>query len=105
MSEQHVPAVPAFEPEAPGVIFREEFLEPAGVNVSAAAERLGVSRQTLHRVLAGSAGITAEMALRIGRLTGTTPTFWLNLQAQRDLWREAKKIAAQLRRIKVIGGQ
>ncbi len=73
---------PTFAPEHPGVILREEFLEPAMVPVTEAAERLGVTRQTLHRVLAGDSAVSAEMALRLERLTGASAAFWLNLQAQ-----------------------
>jgi antitoxin HigA-1 len=90
---------PAFMPEHPGAILREEFLRPAQLPVKDAAERLGVTRQTLHRVLAGDSTVTAEMALRLSRLTGTSAAFWLNLQAQHDLWQHERSMARELRRI------
>ncbi len=49
-----------------------------------------LTRQTLHRILAGRSSVTAEMALRLGRFTGTTPALWLNLQAQHDLWHQQR---------------
>ncbi len=56
-----------------------------------AAEHLGVLRQALSAILNGRAGNSAEMDLRLTQALGTTPGFWLRMQAQRDLW-EAKKI-------------
>ena len=86
MSSNVIPVTgaPGFEPEHPGTILRDEFLVPHRLEVSAASDRLGVTRQTVHRILAGTSAVTADMALRLGKLTGTTPAFWLNLQATHD---------------------
>jgi antitoxin HigA-1 len=59
--------------------------------VTEVARHLGVTRPTLSRVLNGSAGISADMALRISEAFGTEPDFWLRLQAQYDLWVASKK--------------
>ncbi len=91
--------LPAFAPDHPGAILRDEFLAPAGLAVSRAADRLDVSRQTLHRILSGKSAVTADMALRLGRFTGTSPAFWLNLQAQHDLWHQGRELARALRSI------
>ena len=91
--------LPAFAPDHPGAILRDEFLVPAGLAVSRAADRLDVSRQTLHRILSGKSAVTADMALRLGRFTGTNPVFWLNLQAQHDLWHQGRELARALRSI------
>jgi addiction module HigA family antidote len=56
------------------------------VSVVAAAKALGVSRQTLHRVLSGKAGITLDMAMRIGAFVGNGPGLWLRMQSSYDLW-------------------
>lgn len=101
--ERALNAVPAFPPDHPGSILREEFLIPAGFAVKVAAERLDVSRQTLHRVLSGQSAVTADMALRLGRFTGTSPVFWLNLQAQHDLWHQGRALARVLRGIHPLG--
>ena len=97
--ERPLNPLPAFPPDHPGAIFRDEFLAPAGLAVSRAADRLDVSRQTLHRVLSGKSAVTADMALRLGRFTGTSPVFWLNLQAQHDLWHQGRELARALRSI------
>jgi len=58
----------------------------ARVSVMAAARALGVSRQTLHRVLAGTSPITVDMAQRIGAFLGNGPGLWLRMQTAFDLW-------------------
>ena len=101
-SSAGVPTLPAFEPEHPGTILREEFLEPSRITVSEAAERLGVTRQTLHRVLSEGSAVSVDMALRLARFTATSPGFWLNLQAQHDLWHQQRALAKEIGRIPTI---
>jgi antitoxin HigA-1 len=78
-------------PPHPGEILRE-FL-PEGVAVETIAGRLGVSRVQLSRVLNGRSGISADMAIRIGLLTRTTPESWLAGQTKWDLWQASQKPA------------
>jgi len=80
-------------PTHPGAILREDVLHnSAGISVSTFASCLGVSLQTLHSLLAERSGITAEMALRLGKLLGNGPQLWLDLQTNYDLWQaEAKQ--------------
>ena len=73
-----------FNPPHPGEVLRE-FL-PDGMTVEEVARRLGVSRVQLSRVLNGRSAISADMAIRIGLLTGTSPESWLTGQMKRDLW-------------------
>lgn len=98
-----IPALPALEPDHPGTILREEFLEPYRAEVKETAAQIGVSRHTLHRVLAGKSSVTAEMALRLERLTGASAPFWLNLQAQHDLWHQSRSLAPELKVIRGLG--
>jgi addiction module HigA family antidote len=75
------------DPAHPGEILRELVLDPLGMAVTEAAERLGVSRKTLHKILAGTGRVTAEMALRLEETFGKPDAaHWLRLQAARDLW-------------------
>jgi addiction module HigA family antidote len=67
--------------------------------VSRAARELRIARQTLHRVLAGTVGVTPEMATRLARLSGTDPAFWLTLQQQHDLWRAESALSGELKLI------
>lgn len=79
-------------PIHPGEILREDVLPGLAMPVSTAARHVGVTRQALHRVLAGTAGISPEMALRIGKFCGNGPEVWLRLQAAHDLWHAARSI-------------
>lgn len=54
------------------------------------ADHLGVSRVTLSRLLNGTSGVSAEMALKLSEALGTSPELWLNLQIQYDLWQASK---------------
>jgi antitoxin HigA-1 len=83
-------------PTHPGEILREDVLPALGLPVMTAAKALGVSRQTLHRILSGASAITPEMALRIGKLCGNGPHLWLKMQAAHDLWHAARAIGGEL---------
>jgi len=73
-------------PPHPGEVIRELCLEPLGLSVTEAAEGLGVSRKTLSAIINGRAGISAEMAIRLGKAFNTSAESWLNQQLQYDLW-------------------
>jgi len=83
-------------PPHPGEVLRE-WLE--GHTTTDAADKLGVARVTLSRILNGAAGISAEMDVRLGRALGTSPGFWLRMQAERDLWIAGKTLKAKVRKI------
>jgi len=86
-------------PTHPGEILREDVLPALELSVSAAAEALGVSRQMLHKVLAGRAAVSPEMALRLGKFCGNGPEAWLRLQQAHDLWHAERAIGPELKRI------
>lgn len=83
----------------PGEILREEFLLPLGMNASQAASRMGVPRTRIERLWREETPVTADTALRLSRFTGTTPQFWMNLQARFDLLNAEAVIAEQLNAI------
>jgi addiction module HigA family antidote len=83
-------------PRHPGRILRDQILPGLGLSVSQAARELRIARQTLHRVLAGTAAVTPDMATRLARLSGTTPRFWLDRQQQYDLWHAEQALAGVL---------
>ena len=78
-----------FNPPQPGEVLRE-FL-PENMTIEDVAARLGVSRVQLSRVLNGRSAVSAEMAIRIGMLTNTTPESWLAAQSKWDLWQASRK--------------
>ena len=83
-------------PTHPGEILREDVLPELRLSVPEAARQLRVPRQTLQRVLAGRAPVTAEMALRLGRFCGNGPDLWLRMQHAYDLWRARERLGAEL---------
>lgn len=87
---------PRLRPVHPGEILGEILDEGLDLSVSEAARRLRVTRQTVHRILSGHQSITAEMALRLGRLCGNGPDLWLALQAQYDLAVARTRLAREL---------
>jgi antitoxin HigA-1 len=78
-----------YNPAHPGEVLRE-FL-PEAMTIEDVAGRLGVSRVQLSRILNGRSAVSADMAIRIGLLTRTTPESWLASQAKWDLWQASQK--------------
>jgi len=77
--------VPMKNPAHPGRIVRSACLEPLGLSVTAGAKVLGISRQTLTKVINGKSGISAEMAIRLAKAFGSTADTWVRIQASYDL--------------------
>ena len=80
------------KPTHPGTILREDVLPELNMSVIAFSRSLGVSRQTLHAVLAERSGISPEMALRLGVLLGNGAQLWLDMQTRYDLWQAEAKL-------------
>src|SRR4026207_1745625 len=74
-------------PVHPGEIIKRDILPSSGLSVTAAAQAPGVSRQMLHDILAERKPLSAVMCLKVSRLFGSTPEFWMRLQAAYDLKR------------------
>ena len=74
-------------PPHPGAVLQEWLAE---VSVTQAATQLGITRAYLSRVLHGHAGISADMALRLSDLLGTSAELWLGMQTAYDLWQAAQ---------------
>jgi antitoxin HigA-1 len=76
----------AHEEAAPsGRVVRQECIEPLGLTVTEAAKRLGVTRQALNNLVNGKGGISAEMAVRVSKVFGSSPEVWLGMQMEYDL--------------------
>jgi len=94
-------------PVHPGVIFGEEIMPTLREHrtVSEIARLLGVSRATLHRLMAGEIAMSADMAARIGKLVGNGAGLWLRLQAKYDEWAIGRRLAKELRAIPTLSGE
>jgi addiction module HigA family antidote len=80
-------------------MLREDFLPDYGLSVSSFAKALGVSRQTVNELLRERRSVSPEMALRLSRLFGNSPEFWLNAQRAVDLWEAARTIGRKIEKI------
>lgn len=80
---------------APGEMLLEEFLKPLGIRQTEAARRLDISLNRLNEVVLGKRAITADTALRLAGLLGTSPQFWMRLQADWDLHQALRRKARQ----------
>ena len=69
----------------PGEILRDDFLRPMKISVYTLAQVIKVPRSRVNDIVLGRRGITTDTALRLARYFGTTPEFWINLQARYDL--------------------
>ncbi|MCU0693263.1 MAG: HigA family addiction module antitoxin [Polyangiaceae bacterium] len=89
-------------PTHPGEMLREDYLPDYGLTVAGLADALGVSRQTVNELLRERRSLSPEMALRLSRLFGNSPEFWLNAQRAVDLWDAAQAIQDDVERIKPL---
>jgi addiction module HigA family antidote len=80
-------------PSHPGSLIKSD-LDELGLSVVEAAKALGISRQQLHSVIAGRAGVTPEMALRLEKALGSTADTWLRMQMNYDLAQVRTKASA-----------
>ena len=89
-------------PIHPGEMLREDFMTDYGLTVASMAQALGVSRQSVNELLRERRALSPEMALRLSRLFGNTPEFWLNAQRAVDLWDATQAIKSDVDRIKPL---
>lgn len=90
------------KPTHPGEMLREDFMPDYDLTVAKLAERLGVSRQSVNELLREHRAVSPEMALRLGRLFGNSPEFWLNAQRAVDLWVASRSVQEEVSRIKPL---
>ena len=82
----------------PGEVLGEEFLKPLGLSVNALALALRVPATRIGAIVKGERAVTADTALRLARFFGTSPEFWLNLQALHDLTKARRETGAAIER-------
>jgi len=90
------------KPTHPGEMLREDFMPDYGLTTKRLAEELAVSRQTVNEILRERRTISPAMALRLSRLFGNTPEFWLNAQRAVDLWNAQITYKNELKRIETL---
>src|SRR6056297_2959024 len=90
------------KPTHPGEMLREDFLPDYDLTVTRLAEALGVSRQSVNELLRERRAVSPEMAIRLGRLFGNSPEFWLNAQRAVDLWEASQALKKEVSRIRPL---
>ena len=89
-------------PTHPGEMLGEDFMPDYGLTVVGLAAAVGVSRQSINELLRGRRAVSPQMALRLSRLFGNSPEFWLNAQRAVDLWDATQAIKRDMARIKPL---
>ena len=90
----------ARSPLHPGKVLLSEFMKPHGFTAYALAARCRIDRVRLERIVRGKARVNADTALRLAKFFGTTPEYWLNLQARYELETTGSEIRKELAAIK-----
>ena len=80
------------DPVHPGEVLKELYLDPLEMGAIAFAHRLGVPRTRIERLIKGTIGVTPDTAMRLARVFGTAPAYWMTLQTNYDLAQAAKEI-------------
>jgi len=84
------------QPTHPGEMLREDYLPDYDLNATSLARALGVSRQTIHELLREKRSVSPLMALKLSRLFGNSPEFWLSAQHAIDLWKAEQDFKKEL---------
>jgi len=83
-------------------MLRQDFLPDYGLTVAGLAEVAGVSRQSVNELLRGRRALSPEMAIRLARVFGNSPEFWMNAQRAVDLWDAGRALKGDVARIKPL---
>lgn len=92
MSEKKLP------PVHPGEVLSEEFLKPMKLSQNRLALAIGVPTRRINEIVLGKRSVSADTALRLSRFFGTSPQFWLGLQADYDLDLATETLGRRLER-------
>lgn len=90
------------KPIHPGEILLEEFIAPHDLTAGKVARAIGVPRTRIERLVRQEVDLTPDTALRLARLFGTTPQFWLNLQSRYALETTSGAISDALEHIQPL---
>ncbi len=89
-------------PPHPGIFLNETVIKPLAIGVTEAAQHLAMSRTALSRVLNGKAGISPDLAVRLERAGQSSARFWVNLQANYDLWNATNREQPKITKLKTV---
>jgi addiction module HigA family antidote len=84
-------------PVHPGRVLLKDFIEPMAITRYRVARNTGVPQRRIDLICRGESSVTADIALRLARLFGTSAAFWMNLQSQYDLERAEREHGDEIR--------
>lgn len=79
------------KPSHPGALIRNVILPETGLSISSLAERCGVARNTMSKIVNERSDVTEDLAIRLSRVLGSTPQFWIAMQTKLNLWKLEQK--------------
>lgn len=79
------------KPSHPGALIRNVILPETGLSISSLAKRCGVARNTMSKIVNERGDVTEDMAIRLSRVLGSTPQFWIAMQTKLNLWKLVQK--------------
>ena len=94
--------MPRLAPVTPGELLQEEFLEPLGISQYRLAKAIGVPASRISEIITGQRAITADTDLRLCRLLGLSPGYWLRAQGAHDTEVASALLAEELERIQPL---
>jgi|LNFM01.1.fsa_nt_gb addiction module HigA family antidote len=100
MASDRLPA-PA-SPPGPGALLRNWIIDEKDITQERLADAMGVSRLTVSQIVNGRRNVTAEMALRLAKVTSTTAKVWLDLQRELDLHVAREKLAGTIDGLRIL---
>jgi addiction module HigA family antidote len=86
------------KPVHPGEVLLEEFLKPMEISQYRLAKDIGLQPTRINQVVKGKAGVSTDMALRLGRYFRMSAQFWMNLQAHYELETARDRLAGRLKK-------
>jgi len=89
-------------PTHPGEMLKEDFMPDFNLTTAGLTQKIGVSRQTVNELLLERRAVSPAMALRLSKLFGNTPEFWLNAQRAVDLWNAKRDNKLEIEKIKPL---
>ena len=79
------------KPSHPGALIRNVILPETGLSISSLAKRCGVARNTMSKIVNERGDVTEDLAIRLSRVLGSTPQFWIAMQTKLNLWKLVQK--------------
>jgi len=90
-----------YNPAHPGAVLKD-ILENVPMTLGELATHIGISRNTLSRILNEKAAVTPDVSIRLAEAFGQpTPDIWFKIQNKYDFWHAKQAKRRKVRPIKV----